>query len=234
MREKGVVIAIDGPAGAGKSTAARELARRLGYQYLDTGAMFRAVAWKALQLGLALEDREAVENMAVERLIEFAGERRDRIAVDGEDVTERIRTPPIARAASKIAAYPRVREVLTRVWRQVGREGGVILEGRDIGTVAFPDAELKFFLDARAEVRAERRFREAERAEGWSLDHVAQELSRRDAADRARVHAPLVQAEDAVVIDTSELSASETANLLEREARKRIAALAARGQGAAP
>jgi len=155
MARRGLIIAIDGPAGAGKTTAARGLAQRLGYLYLDTGATFRAVALKALRQGVDLDDPASLHQLALKSEIRFGGDQNERIYLDGEDVTEAIRTAEVAEAASRVAIYPEVRKPLMELWRRIGHQGGVVLDGRDIGTVVFPDAELKFFLIAEASVRAE-------------------------------------------------------------------------------
>ena len=228
VRTRGLVIAIDGPAGAGKSTAARNLARRLGYLYLDTGATFRAIAWKAIQNTVDLANREEVERVAAESTVAFVPGAGDRVLVDGWEVTPLLRTPEISQASSRIAAYPGVRRVLLALWRDAGREGGVIVEGRDIGTVVFPDAELKLYLDASPDVRAERRYLERGETGGPTLAVVRQELERRDTADRERVHAPLTRADDAVFVDTSRLSPEETAARLERLARECVSRLTIR------
>jgi len=215
------IIAIDGPAGAGKSTAARNLAAKLGLIYLDTGATFRAVALKALREGVPLDDEAALLGMAERCDIAFAGERFERIVLDGEDVSRAIREPPVALASSKVAVHPRVRAHLVRLWRKIGASGGVILEGRDIGTEVFPDADLKFFLDAGQEERASRRFREQGDA-GLSLEGVTKELSVRDETDRNRAHSPLRRAEDAILVDTTRLTPRETLDILLKEARLRL------------
>jgi cytidylate kinase len=217
------IIAIDGPAGAGKSTAARNLAAALGFVYLDTGATFRAVALQALREGVPLDREEALLAMAERCDITFAGERFDRIFLNGEDVSRSIREPPIALASSQVAVHPRVRALLVHLWRKIAAQGGVILEGRDIGTNVFPDAELKFFLEADQAERASRRLaeREGERI-GLTLEGVKQELSLRDETDRRRAHSPLRKADDAVVIDTTHLSPAETLAILLERARERL------------
>jgi cytidylate kinase len=219
-----MIVAIDGPAGAGKTTAARNLARRLGYLYLDTGATFRAVAWKALQKGVSLDDPQALERIAKQAEIGFSGDADQRVILDGEDVTTAIRAQEVTDASSQIAVYPEVRRPLMELWRAIGKDGGVVLEGRDIGTVVFPDAELKFFLVADPSTRAARRYRERAGEPGVTPEQVGRELARRDEVDRARRHAPMVKAPDAIRVDTSGLSPAETLDWLEREARARMGA----------
>jgi cytidylate kinase len=216
------IIAIDGPAGAGKTTAARNLADELGLVYLDTGATFRAVALKALRDGVSLDDESALLSIAERCNIEFAGERFERILLDGEDVSRAIREPPVALASSKVAVHPRLRAVLVRLWRKIGASGGVILEGRDIGTEVFPDAEIKFFLDAGQGERASRRFREQGEEAGLTLEGVKRELQVRDETDRNRAHSPLKRAEDAILVDTTHLTPEETLAILLKEARRRL------------
>ena len=229
MPRRDLIIAIDGPAGAGKTTAARGLAARLGYFYLDTGATFRAVALKALRSGVDLEEPAALHDLAVRSDIRFGGDHNERIFLDGEDVSEAIRTAEVTAAASRIAVYPEVRQPLMDLWRRLGKDGGVVLEGRDIGTVVFPDAELKIFLVADPSVRAERRYREQAGVPGVTPEGVGEQLRRRDAIDRARHHAPLARAPDAIEVDTSRLGAEETLETLERKARERISGRAGSG-----
>lgn len=217
------IIAIDGPAGAGKSTAARNLARRLGLTYLDTGATFRAVAWKAMEEGISLDDGPALARLAESLDLRFGGKRSEELFLDGENVMEVIRNKRVTAGSSRVATHRELRVVLVRLWRELGRNGGIVLEGRDIGTIVFPEAELKFYLDASPEVRAQRRFEERSRdGGGWTLSSVAEDLSRRDEADRNRKHSPLRRAEDAILVDTSELTPAETLDRLEAEARKRF------------
>ncbi|HEY8527215.1 MAG TPA: (d)CMP kinase [Acidimicrobiales bacterium] len=198
------VIAIDGPAGSGKSTVARGLARHLGLDYLDTGAMYRAVTFAALRRGIDPADAEPTAELARSVDIEVSTEG---VWVDGVDATIEIRGPEVSRAVSLVAANPAVREELVRRQREwTAKRGGGVVEGRDIGTVVFPDADLKVYLTARPEVRAERRA-----AEITQLDYetVAADLARRDALDQGRADSPLRQAEDAVEIDTSDLTVEE-------------------------
>ena len=206
------IIAIDGPGGSGKSTVARHLAERLGYEYLDTGAMYRAVAFAALRRGIDPSDAEPVAHL-VDGLELSVGE--DGVLVDGVDATIEIRGPEVTRAVSLVAANPAVRTELRSRQREwaTGRAGGVV-EGRDIGTVVFPDAKLKVFLTARADVRAERRSQEV-----TDLDYetVAADLARRDTLDEDREDSPLAQAEDALVLDTSGMSIDEVVERLVRE-----------------
>jgi CMP/dCMP kinase len=199
------MIAIDGPAGSGKSTVARAVADRLGMRYLDTGAMYRSVAFAVLRHGLDPADAEPVATVAREIRIDLAED--GTVCVDGADATIEIRGPEVTRAVSVVAAHPEVRaELRQRQRRWVEREGGGVLEGRDIGTVVFPDAQLKVYLDASPEVRAARR---AGEVTDLSFETVAADLARRDALDQGRDHDPLAAAADAVVIDTSDLGVDE-------------------------
>lgn len=205
------VIAIDGPAGAGKSTVARALADRLGLEYLDTGAMYRSVAFAALRRGVDPEDAVAVASLAAEMELELGAD--GVVTVDGVDATIEIRGPEVSRAVSIVAANPAVRDELARRQRAWAVErGGGVLEGRDIGTVVFPDAELKVYLDADAEVRASRRAREVTEL---SYERVAADMATRDALDSGRAHAPLRTAEGAVIIDTTELTVSQIVDRVE-------------------
>ncbi|CAN5606703.1 (d)CMP kinase [soil metagenome] len=199
------IVAIDGPAGSGKSTVARKLAERLGVRYLDTGAMYRAVAFAALRRGLDPEDEEAVGRVA-ERLELRVDE--DGVSVDGVDASIEIRGPEVTRAVSAVAANPLVRRELVRRQRDWVADGGgaAVVEGRDIGTVVFPDARLKAFLTARLDVRADRRQREVTDLE---YEAVAADLARRDTLDSDRALDPLARAPDAVVVDTSDRSVAE-------------------------
>lgn len=216
------IIAIDGPAGAGKTTAAKNLAKRLGLIYLDTGATFRAVALKALREGIDLKDEGALTELAERSDIRFATDRLERILLDGEDVSEAIRQQAVANASSAVAVHPKLRERLVELWRKIGEDGGVVLEGRDIGTVVFPNAEIKFFLDADPQARAQRRFDEQSGKENVTLEKVTRDLEVRDQADRTRQHAPLKKAEDAIQIDTTHLNPEQTLDRLLEEAQKHL------------
>lgn len=203
-----MIIAIDGPAGVGKSTVARLLAARLGYLYLDTGALYRAVAWKALQSRIRPADHAHVTRLLPTTLISMQCHQGAMLVlVDGFDVTGQLRTPEVTAAASVVSAIPAVREWLLPIQRQIGQGGSVVAEGRDIGTKVFPEASFKFFLDADADVRVARRHRELVAAgRGGSIETTSQDLSIRDLRDRTRSVDPLVPAMDARFIDTSTLS----------------------------
>ncbi len=218
------IITIDGPAGAGKSTLARELARRLTWVYLDSGAIYRGMALAALEKGLDLADQAAVEELARAIVIEIRpGQARSEIFVNGLEVTERIRTPEISLAASKVSAFPGVREALLRLQRDMGAKGEVVAEGRDMGTVVFPDAGLKFFLKASPEARARRRYEELrERGEEVSFQEVLADQTRRDEADSSRAVSPLVAAPDAMSIDSTNLSIDEALIVMVRAFRNRF------------
>jgi cytidylate kinase len=197
---KPLIIAIDGPSGAGKGTVARAVAAALGYRHVDSGAMYRAVGWQALQRGLDVADEDAVERLARNARIAIQDER---VLIDEVDVTRAIRTPEIDRAAAGVARLPRVRAVLVERQRAYGAGGGVVMEGRDIGTVVFPAADVKFYLDASPEERARRRAADPAHSGATTLEAVATALTARDESDRTRTVSPLYAAKDAVVIDTT-------------------------------
>lgn len=206
-----LIVTIDGPAGAGKSTVARQLATRLGYLYLDTGALYRAVAWKVRSAGVNPEDGKAVATLLPAMQVSM-DQRSDgvHVAVDGRDVTEELRTPEISALASQVSAIPAVREWLLPVQRRVGEAGGVVAEGRDLGTRVFPSAEAKFFLDADVNTRAGRRQQDLTGAgRAAPLERTKQEIETRDQRDRSRAIAPLVPAADAEVIDSSALTVEQ-------------------------
>jgi len=209
-----LIIAIDGPGGSGKSTTARAVARRLGFTYIDSGAMYRAVALWALRLGMDLDDLHRLEQLAREARIELPG---DQVLLNGEDVTVQIREPGVSEAASRVAAQPGVRRALRDEQRRIGATGPAVMEGRDIGTVVFPEAQVKIFLDARPEQRAQRRASEL----GAPLEEVARDLEARDQRDRGRVEAPLTQAPDAEYLDTTHLTPAQVEEAVLKLVRER-------------
>ena len=221
---KRLVVAIDGPAGAGKSTVSRRLAVRLGYRLLDTGAIYRAVALTAQRQGISWDDGAALAGIARALDIDFAfdGADTNTVSLGGEDVSTAIRTPEISQGASRVSALPEVREALLDLQRRLGAQGGVVAEGRDIGTVVFPDAGVKFFLTASPHVRARRRTDEL-RAAGKVVDEAATllEILERDERDSSRAAAPLKQADDAVLVDSSGVAADEVVSRMEAEVRRR-------------
>jgi cytidylate kinase len=211
---KRITVAIDGPAGAGKSTLARRIADKLGYLYIDTGAMYRAVALWALRANVALSDMHRLEQLANEARIELES---GVVLLNGEDVTQAIRAPEISDAASQVSRVPAVRRALVAKQREIGERASVVMEGRDIGSVVFPNATVKIFLDAQPEVRVERRAGET----ALPAEIVAQQISERDQRDRTRPESPLVQAPDAVYVDTTGLSVDDVESALLKIIRDR-------------
>jgi cytidylate kinase len=207
--DRGLIIAIDGPSGAGKSTAGRRLAELLGYVFLDTGAMYRALALRALRGGVDLDSGEALADLLSRTFIELAPGGRG-VFLDGEDVSDAIRTQEVSTAASRLSVHPPVRRGMVARQQDLGKRGGVVMDGRDIGTAVFPDADVKFYVDADARQRAIRRHEELrERGVDSDIDTIEKELRARDHSDTTRKDSPLVRAEDAVDIDTTGLDAAE-------------------------
>jgi CMP/dCMP kinase len=230
-----IIVAIDGPAGAGKSTIARHLARHFGLLNLETGAMYRAFALKALRAALPLDESTVLERLAqgtIIHLVPTAGE--NRVFLDGEDVTGELRNTAVTDAASRVSVFPAIRAWMVALQQQMGAGGGVVMEGRDIGTVVFPHAEVKIFLDAAPEVRGMRRFEqmgakshsEAARQPEEMAEKVIEELRERDKRDRNRADSPLKPAEDAVLLDSTHMTLEEAVQAAERIVETKLASQA--------
>lgn len=222
MSAKRIIVAIDGPAGAGKSTLAKLIADKLGFLYINTGAMYRAVALWAQQLGVSANDMHRLEQLANEADIKLeAG--TGRILLNGDDVTDSIRDEGVSAASSQVAAVPAVRRAMVKLQRKYAEENSIVMEGRDIGSVVFPDAQVKIFLDAHADERARRRADELQaKGQEAELSAIAGELRKRDENDRQRTESPLVQAPDAELVDTTGLSIAEVEEVILRIVRARI------------
>ncbi|MGD0792379.1 MAG: (d)CMP kinase [Terriglobales bacterium] len=222
--QRKLIIAIDGPAGAGKSTIASRLARKLGYVNLESGAMYRALALCAIEWDASFDDEAALLKMAQESRITL--ERTiggNRVRLNGKDISERIRERDVTEAASRISVHPKVREWMVARQREMGIAGGVVMEGRDIGTKVFPDADLKIFLDADPVIREQRRL-DQQQVKGPPAQAMAAELRERDRRDRTRAASPLVAADDAVVLDSTNMSEDEVLNRIEELVEQRLAA----------
>ncbi|MEZ6126898.1 MAG: (d)CMP kinase [Planctomycetaceae bacterium] len=214
-----MIITIDGPAGSGKSTVAKMLAERLGVRFLDTGAMYRAVAYAVLQRQVAESDTHRIAELVTDLRLEFCD---NLLHMNGDDVSEKIRTPDVSAISSVVAAQPAVRERLVDLQRQIGQQGPLVTEGRDQGSVVFPGAEFKFFLTASVDARARRRHRElVAKGSSLTLDTVKQQLRQRDHRDETRSHAPMKPAKDAIIIDTSDLTIAQVVETLVRRIRNR-------------
>lgn len=220
---KKIVVAIDGPAGAGKSTIAKLAAEKLGYAYIDTGAMYRSVAWKFLQTGREF-DEAYISELANTMIIEFKPEAKvNRVFVDGTEVTEAIRTPEVTAIVSSVAAIGAVREAMVEQQRRMGEIGGVLMDGRDIGTVVFPHAQLKIFLTASVEERARRRYKEmVEKGQQVELAQLQEDIAARDKQDSERAISPLRQAEDALLLDTSDMSIAQVTDKILQLVQERV------------
>ncbi|MGB7150393.1 MAG: (d)CMP kinase [Terriglobales bacterium] len=219
-----LIIAIDGPAGVGKSTIASRLARKLGYVNLESGAMYRALALKAIEWDASFDDEEALLKMAQDSRITLeATLGGSRVLLNGKDISARIRERDVTEAASRVSVHPKVREWMVARQREMGIGGGVVMEGRDIGTKVFPDADLKIFLDADPVIREQRRL-DQQRVKGAPAQTMAAELRERDRRDRTRAASPLVAAEDAVLVDSTKMSEDEVLNRVEELVEERLAA----------
>jgi cytidylate kinase len=215
-----VVVAIDGPAGAGKSTIAKRLAARLGFTYIDTGAMYRAVALWGLRQGVDMGDMHRMEQLAIAAQIELAP---GRIALNGEDITDAIRTAELSNGASKVSVIPGVRRALVAKQREMGERTSVVMEGRDIGTVVFPNADVKIFLDADPNERLRRRFEETKaKGEAVSESQLAAQMRERDQRDSTRADAPLSQAPDAIYLDSTAMSLDQVEEAILKIVRSRV------------
>jgi cytidylate kinase len=212
----GLIIAVDGPSGAGKSSASRLLAERLGYRYVDTGALYRAVGLLTLERGVDPDDAAGLAAVCDGLALRFVpGPEGVCLMLDGRDITADVRRPEVSQMASKVSAQLRVRQQLLTLQRELGKGGGVVIEGRDIGTVVFPDADVKFYMDASPEVRARRRYGELQQqGDASDLATTQQEMAARDRRDSGRAHAPLRPAPDAIMVDTTNLALAEVVDTL--------------------
>ena len=215
MKLKRLVITIDGPAGAGKTTVSKILADRLGYMYIDTGALYRGVAFEARSKGLRLDDDKGLEALCSTLKLKFEKNKKGlSLLSNGSDITDYIRTPEVAMLASAFSAKPVVRKSLLGLQRDMGRQKDVVFEGRDMGTVVFPDADLKFYLDASYKTRAFRRFQELKSKSSQTVEEVEKDIKRRDENDSTRALAPLKPAKDSIIIDSTDLSVQEVVELM--------------------
>ena len=212
---KSLLITIDGPAGAGKTTVSRSLAKRLGYRYIDTGALYRGVAFEAKSKGLSHDDDAGLENLCVSLDLKFVfAEEGSRLFSNNKNITDQIRNPEISMLASAVSARPVVRRYLLGLQRDMGDGKRVVFEGRDMGTVVFPGADIKFFLDASRKTRALRRYKELSSKTSLTIEEIEQDINCRDENDRTRSLAPLKPADDAIIIDSTDLSADEVVELM--------------------
>jgi len=216
-------VAIDGPAGAGKSTVAKTVARMFQLEYIDTGAMYRAVTWGIIHGNIPLDDERQLRSFlgSLQLSVEHGADDRQSVWLNGQEINEQIRSPQVTNYVSVVAAQPLIRERLVELQREIARHKSVIMDGRDIGTVVFPDADVKFFITASLEVRAMRRYREL-LARGLAVDYevVKQELQRRDELDSKRAHSPLQPAPDAIILDTSEMTLTEVVERVSETIRR--------------